>query len=86
MAEWIDLRNEEIDPQAVKSVPAAVALECMVFPIRFIDETLMVAIADPDDCGDISDKLRFILNREVELVGASPIDLKFAIWRHYGSF
>lgn len=84
MAEWIDLSNHEIDQHVLKSIPAAVACENLAVPVRFKGDTLIVAVADPDQCSNQIDKLRFILNCDVEAVGASLIDIKFAIWRYYG--
>lgn len=84
MAEWIDLAKHDIDQHVLKFIPASVACENLTVPVKLEGDKLIVAVADPDENGDQIDKLRFILNREVQAVGASLIDIKFAIWRYYG--
>lgn len=71
-------------PQAVlQLVPESVARENVVLPLRLEGETLFVAAADPNDIS-IADKLTFILNKKVRLVGYPRGQIQAAIHRHYG--
>jgi hypothetical protein len=51
--------------------------------LRLNGNELTVGIADPTE-DDIVERLCFILNREVSVVGVHLTQLKFAIWRFYG--
>lgn len=71
-------------PRAVlELVPESVARENLIFPIRFVNDTLFVAAADPNDLL-VSDKLTFILNKKVRLVGTPRARIFQAIRKHYG--
>ncbi len=71
-------------PRAVlELVPESVCRENVVLPVRLDGETLLVAAADPNDIG-IADKLTFILNKKIRLVGYPKAALLAAINRHYG--
>jgi hypothetical protein len=71
-------------PQAVlELVPESVARENLVLPVRLDGETLWVAAADPNDLM-VADKLTFILNKKVRLVGYPRAALIKAINDHYG--
>jgi hypothetical protein len=70
-------------PHVLELIPAAVARENLVLPLRLDGETLYVAAADPDNLL-VADKLTFILNKKVRLVGYPRHDIQSAINRHYG--
>ena len=71
-------------PRAVlELVPESVARENQIFPLSLDGETLTCAAADPNNILT-QDKLSFILNKQVRLVGAPPEALRKAISRHYG--
>src|SRR5262249_23603566 len=71
-------------PSIVELVPEAVARENTVFPIALDGETLTLAAVDPGNLL-LVDKLSFILNKKVRLVGQSSEAIWEAIERHYGS-
>jgi hypothetical protein len=71
-------------PSILELVPEAVARENMVFPIALDGETLTLAAVDPGNLL-LVDKLSFILNKKVRLVGHSSEAIWEAIERHYGS-
>ena len=81
---FVDLENTEISQGAIQLVPESVARESMVCPIIVEDEKLTVAIHDPM-AYDVLDKLRFILNREVDVVLAPKEQILAAINRNYGA-
>lgn len=64
-------------------VPASVARENLVLPCRLDGDTLWVAAANPNDLM-VADKLTFILNKKVRLVGYPEKPLRAAINEHYG--
>ena len=63
-------------------LPAEFAHEYQVLPIAFDGETLTVAASDSDDLA-LTDRLRFLLAVDVELVSASSRKLRAAINRVY---
>lgn len=64
-------------------VPESVARENLVLPCRLDGDTLWVAAADPNDLM-VADKLTFILNKKIRLVGYPRNALQAAINEHYG--
>jgi type IV pilus assembly protein PilB len=80
----IDLSTLEVDPSVVTLLPESVARENTIFPIAEEGSSLRVATCDPSDI-DTQEKLRFILNREVELALASREQIVEAINRYYGT-
>ena len=47
-------------------MPQSVARENVILPIEEVDDGLVVAVSDPLDL-ETFDKLRFILNRKIEI-------------------
>ncbi|QDU23213.1 GspE/PulE/PilB domain-containing protein [Urbifossiella limnaea] len=70
-------------PHVLELVPESVARENLVLPVRLDGETLFVAAADPNDLS-VADKLTFILNKKIRLVGYPRAALIKAINEHYG--
>ena len=64
-------------------VPESVAREHLVIPIALDGENLVVAIGAPMNF-EVLDKLRFILNREINVAVAPEDAIQTAINRHYG--
>ena len=81
--EFVDLDEVRIPMSAVELVPESVARENVVMPFAEDDGALKVIISDPLDLGTI-DKLRFILNRKVEIALAPRENITEAINRYYG--
>ena len=67
----------------VELITESMARENMVMPLRTDGVTVTLACLDPADIS-LADKLRFIMNREVELIPASADELTTAINRSYG--
>jgi len=81
--EYVDLNRLSIPPNVVELVPESVARENVVIPLAEDDGQLRVAVCDPDDFATF-DKLRFILNRRIEICLAPREAILEAINRYYG--
>jgi type IV pilus assembly protein PilB len=82
--EYIDLSETPISPSVVELVPESVARENTILPLDEIrDDALRVIVSDPYDLGTF-DKLRFILNRQIEIALAPREAILEAINRYYG--
>jgi len=80
---FADLENVEIPHTLIEMVPESVARENTCIPVELKGERLIVAVPDAMNI-EVMDKLRFILNRDVELTTASRESILAAINRHYG--
>ena len=80
---FVDLTGLEVPGDVVALLPESVARENTIFPLAAEGGSLRVATCDPTDL-DTQEKLRFILNREVELALAPREQIVEAINRHYG--
>jgi len=81
--EMVDLSSVEPNPAVIEQVPESVARENIVFPVEMRGEALVVAMNDPMNL-EVLDKLRFILNREIQVVVAPTESIQNAINTHYG--
>ena len=79
----IVLADQEIPPEVIKQVPAAIARRYKIVPVLNNDVTLTVALADPLDIETL-DSLRYILKRNVEGVVASDEEISIALDHYYG--
>ncbi len=81
--EFVNLEDVEITGSLIELVPESVARENIVIPVAEDGGRLKVAVEDPMDFA-VVEKLRFILNRDVEMVMAPKEDILTAINRYYG--
>jgi type IV pilus assembly protein PilB len=82
--EYIDLAEQPISPSVVELVPESVARENTILPLDELgDDVLRVIASDPYDL-ETFDKLRFILNRQIEIALAPREAILEAINRCYG--
>ena len=81
--DYIDLNEVVIPPSVVELVPESVARENAVLPMAEEDGSLKVIVSDPLDL-DTFEKLRFILNRKLDIALAPRESILEAINRHYG--
>ncbi len=81
--DYVDLSEVAIPPNVIELVPESVARENAILPMDDVDGVLKVIISDPMDFETL-DKLRFILNRKVEIALAPREAIVDAINRHYG--
>ena len=80
---FVDLTGLEVEEDVVGKLPESVARENTIFPLANLGGTLRIATCDPADM-DAQEKLRFILNREIEMAIAPREQIVDAINRHYG--
>ena len=81
--EFIDLQEHTIPPHIVELVPESVARENKILPFSEDDDSLRILASDPNDL-EAFDKLRFILNRKIEIALAPKARILEAINKYYG--
>jgi len=81
--DYVNLSEVVIPPSVFEWVPESVARENVAFPLAESDGKLTVIVSDPMDY-ETFDKLRFILNRQIEIALAPREAILEAINRHYG--
>lgn len=81
--EFVNLDVMEIPPSVIGLIPESVARENIVIPLGVDDDRLRVAMMNVNDL-DVIDKLRFMVNRDIEPVGAPKESIQNAINRYYG--
>ncbi|MBN1909894.1 MAG: type II/IV secretion system protein, partial [Pirellulales bacterium] len=72
-----------IPPSIVELVPESVARENAILPLAESDGELTVIVSDPEDF-EIIEKLRFILNCQIEIALAPRENILEAVNRYYG--
>lgn len=82
MTDGMDLTSMILPPELHNFMPADIACQEVVFPIRLQGDTLVVALENPFDEQTL-DRLRFMLNRQIHAVGVPATQLRYAIWRFY---
>src|SRR3954462_12499468 len=80
---FIELREIEIPASVVELVPESLARENIVMPLAQENGAIRVIMHDPNAFETI-DKLRFVLNREIEVALAPKEAIVEAINRYYG--
>jgi len=80
---FVDLSKFEVPEEVIGLLPESVARENTIFPLAESGGTLRIATCDPTDM-DAQEKLRFILNREIEMAIAPREQIVEAINRNYG--
>src|SRR5215469_3445213 len=83
-ANVVSLRDREIAPDLLKTIPANVARMYQCIPVAADNGTLQVAIADPLDPAR-ADEIQFAVKRDVQVVVADPAEITKAIERLYGA-
>jgi type IV pilus assembly protein PilB len=81
--EYVNLEDSAIPSAVVELVPESVARENVILPMSEEDGALRVVASDPLDL-DTFEKLRFILNRKVEIALSTRENILEAINRYYG--
>jgi type IV pilus assembly protein PilB len=79
----VDLDAIEIPPEILSKVDATTANLLRIVPVREVDGTLVVAMADPLNVAALDD-LRFSIGGEVKGAVSSEAAVARAIERHYG--
>jgi type IV pilus assembly protein PilB len=81
---FVELREIEIPASVIELVPESLARENIVMPLSQDGGSIRVIMHDPLDFETI-DKLRFVLNREIEVSLAPKDSIVEAINKYYGS-
>jgi type II secretion system protein E len=82
--DWVDLSAKVIPPDVINQIRAEDARRFKVIPVGHGESGLIVAVSDPLDI-DTIDSLSFLLQREIELVCASPEKIRQALIKYYGT-
>ncbi len=82
--DFVELHEIAIPSSVVELVPESIARENLVMPMAQENGAIKVIMHDPMDFETI-DKLRFVLNREIEVALAPKEAIVEAINRYYGS-
>jgi type IV pilus assembly protein PilB len=80
---YINVSEVNIPPSVIELVPESVARENAVLPLSEGDGRLTIILSDPWDI-DTIDKLRFILNKQIDLAIAPRDAILEAINHYYG--
>lgn len=80
---FVDLEEAQIPASVIELVPESIARENKVIPVGRENGAIRIVTSEPDDLS-VMDKLRFVLNQEIELALGAPEAIISAINRHYG--
>ena len=78
----IDLKKYQVQPRALRLIPEATARRCNLMPLRIEDDTLVVAMADPENLYAIED-IRALSRMEIKVLRAALMDIRGAINLQY---
>lgn len=81
--DFVDLEGMQIPNSVIEKVPESMARENIVIPVDVLGETVVVAMHNPNNI-EVLDKLRFMLNTDINVVMAQVEAIQGAINRHYG--
>src|ERR1700734_1884723 len=68
---FVDLREQRIDPELFRSIPAELMFRYKFVPMEARENTLMVAMADPSQL-HLTDKRPLLLGKKLQIKGAPP--------------
>ena len=83
--DYVNLSEIKIPESVVELVPETIARENITIPLSEEGDALRVILADPMDVETV-EKLRFILNRQIQIALAPRASILEAINRYYGQF
>ncbi|MGV3772568.1 MAG: GspE/PulE family protein [Verrucomicrobiales bacterium] len=81
--EFVSLGEMRLTDDVIAAVPRHVAKKYNVVPIYNLEESVVVALADPTDL-DALDGLQHAINKTVEARVATPEDIEAALAKYYG--
>ena len=81
--QFIELGDMTIPAAVVEQVPESVARENVIMPLSLENGQMKIVISDPTDFETV-EKLRFVLNKDIQPVLAPREQIIEAINRHYG--
>ncbi|HEX4131643.1 MAG TPA: GspE/PulE family protein [Pirellulales bacterium] len=83
-ADYVNLTEATIAPEIIALVPESLAREHSILPVAVGEGRIRIAVHDPFDL-DLQDKLRFVLNRKIDIALAPREAIVAAIGKHYAS-
>lgn len=81
--EFIQLNKRNIEAEAIKKVPAKVALHYKVVPVQIEDSVLVIAMSDPLSL-HLFEELELTLKQSIKFVLATPSDIEKTLKKCYG--
>jgi type IV pilus assembly protein PilB len=78
----VSLRDSELPPQVIQTVPAKAARMYQCLPVFLQDGTVQVALVDPLNPAQL-DQLGFVVKQTIQLVVADPTAVQKLIERYY---
>jgi type IV pilus assembly protein PilB len=78
----VSLRDSELPPQVIQTVPAKAARMYQCLPVFLQDGTVQVALVDPLNPAQL-DQLGFVVKQSIQLVVADPTTVQKLIERYY---
>jgi type IV pilus assembly protein PilB len=81
--DFIDLGKFELDPEATRLLPAALARDCQAVAFAFNESAVKVAVSDPVD-GAALEQVRLTLGRPVHFLVATRSEVDAALAEAYG--
>lgn len=78
----IELSEFEFDPGTVRLIPAEVAMKFLVIPLKRVDKTLTIAMADPTNTF-VLDAIKFITGCQIKPLVSSESSIRKAIDQNY---
>ncbi len=78
----VALRERDLPPDLIQSIPAKTARMYQCLPVALKDGALQVALVDPFNVGRI-DELNFVIKKDLQLVVADPAQVEKAIEKYY---
>jgi type IV pilus assembly protein PilB len=80
--EVVTVRERDLTPQVLETVPAKTARMYQCLPVGFENGTVRLALADPLNPARV-DELGFVIKKEIQLVVADPAAIQKAIEKFY---
>src|SRR5258708_14301448 len=80
--EVVKIREAELSPEVLKTVPAKTARMYQCIPVSFDGSTVRLAMVEPLNPARI-DELGFVVKKDVQLVVADPVAIQKAIEKFY---
>jgi len=81
-ASVITLRERDLTPELLRTVPAKMARMYQCLPVGLVDSTLQIALVEPLNPNRI-DELGFVVKKDIQLVVADPTQVQKAIEKFY---
>src|ERR1017187_2507143 len=78
----VTLRERDLTPELLRTVPAKMARMYQCLPVALVDSTLQVALVEPLNVGRI-DELSYVVKKDIQLVVADPAQVAKAIEKFY---